>query len=283
MRNGLFASALLLAVMFPVLPLRAQTASRPQAGAAQAVPDLSGIWEATIDLAPGDRPRSDICGEPACDGLLKRPLAHDVIVEAPQMLPWAEEKHKAAMEGVPEGIPFRREEADLYFSACTPLGPSATMLAFFNAVEVRQFPDVVLLFFGGIAGEADHGVRRIYLDGRGHPPNLKPTWMGHSIGRYEGDTLVVDTIGIISINGNRFLDLRGHPHTDALRLAERFRRVDQKTLEYEVTIDDPKAYKNTWRIKIVREMAHSGPRFWDDSICEELLQMGTHYGAEARK
>ena len=162
------------------------------------------------------------------------------------------------------------------------MGPSALMLAFFNFVELRQFPDVVFLLFGGVAGEPDHAVRRIYVDGRGHPPDWRPTWMGHSIGKYEGDTLVVDTIGIISINGNRLVDLQGHPQSDALHLVERIRRVKQ-SLEYEVTIDDPKAYKNSWKKKLVRELAAPGPRFWDDSICEELLRMGTHYSAESRK
>ncbi len=283
MRNGRMGSTLLLLAIFATgCSGRFETADEE---AAKAIPDLSGIWEATLDLPPGTQARSDVCGEPACQKFLGEPPAQafDITVEAPQMLPWAEEKHKAAMEGVPEGIPIRREDADPYFSACTPLGPSATMLAFFNGVEVRQFPDVVFLFFGGIAGEADHGVRRIYLDGRGHPPDWRPTWMGHSIGRYDGDTLVVDTIGIISINGNRFVDLSGHPHTDALHLVERIRRVDQKTLEYEVTIEDPMAYKNSWRKRLVRELASPGPRFWDDSICEELLQMGTHYSAEAQK
>ena len=154
------------------------------------------------------------------------------------------------------------------------------MLLPFISVELRQFPDVVLVLFGGTAGETDHAVRRVYVDGRGHPPNFQPTWMGHSIGRYDGDTLVVDTIGI---KGNRWLDMEGHPHTDALHLVERIRLVDESSLEFEVTIDDPEAYKNSWAKKVVRKLAAPGPRFWDEANCEELLQMGTHYGAEARQ
>jgi hypothetical protein len=155
------------------------------------------------------------------------------------------------------------------------------MLATYVAVELRQFPDVVLLLFGGgNAGEGDHAVRRIYVDGRGHPANLKPSWMGHSIGSYEGDTLVVDTVGV---KGNRWLDDRGHPHSDDLHLVERIRRVSQNSLEYEAIIEDPKAYKIPWRKKLVRPLATPGPRFWDETNCEELLRMGTHYGAEAKK
>ena len=104
--------------------------------------------------------------------------------------------------------------------------------------------------------------------------------MGHSIGRYDGDTLVVDTIGV---SEKSWLDGQGHPHTDALHLVEHIRRVDQKSLEFDVTISDPIAYKNSWTKKIVRQLASSGPRLWDEAICQELLQMGTHYGAETRK
>jgi len=109
---------------------------------------------------------------------------------------------------------------------------------------------------------------------------VKPTWIGHSIGRYDGDTLVVDTIGMY---GDRWLDPQGHPHTDALHLVERIRRVDQDSLEAEVTITDPKAYKNSWRRKLVRKLAPPDPRVWDEFECEELLQMGTHYSAESPK
>jgi hypothetical protein len=281
MRYGLIAFVVLLLVVFGVLPMSAQTASGSPAGADKAIPALSGIWEAPVDQ------RNNVCGEAACANLLKQlgepPPQHDITIVEPQMLPWAAEKYKVARAGLPDAAPTGHEEANPWFSACTPLGPSALMLGFFNAVELRQFPDVVLLFFAGSGGEADHLVRHVYMDGRGHPPDLRPTWMGDSIGHYEGDTLVVDTIGIRSINRSRMVDLEGHPHSDALRLLERFRRVNQNSLEYEVTINDPKAYKNSWVKKIVRQLAPPGPRFWDQAECEELLQMGTHYGAAARQ
>jgi hypothetical protein len=283
MRNCLIASTVLLLVMFAFFATacsdRVETADEE---AAKTIPDLSGIWEGPINLTPDGRERFDLCGEPTCDELLSKiPLPQgDTTVEEPQMLPWAEEKYKAAREGVPERIPFGREDVNPWFSACMPMGPSWLILSPFIAVELRQFPDMVLLFFSGSAGEGDHTVRRVYLDGRGHPANLQPTSMGQSIGRYDGDALVVDTIGI---NGERWIDEQGHPHSDALHLVERIRRVNQKNLEVEVTIDDPKAYKNSWRKKIVRQSAASGPRIWDIADCEELLRMGTHFSAEAQK
>jgi hypothetical protein len=90
------------------------------------------------------------------------------------------------------------------------------------------------LFEGNI-----HSYRQIFLDGRPHPNDLDPTWYGHSIGTFEGDTLVIDTVGF---NDRFWFDFAGHPHTERMHTIERFRRPDVNTLEYEVTIDDPGAY-----------------------------------------
>jgi len=284
MPNGRMASTLLLLTTFFFLATgcssRVETADQE---AAKAVPDLSGIWEAphVLNSVYARSGLSDLCGEGACEELLKRkPEELIVTVEEPQMLPWAEEIYKTTREVGGKDPNAPREDADPWFSACMPFSPTALTLSPFIAVELRQFPDVVLLFFGGTAGEGDHAVRRVYVDGRGHPPGVKPTWMGHSIGSYDGDTLVVDTIGL---QGGRWIDWQGHPHTDALHLVERIRRVSQNSLEFEVTIDDPQAYKKPWTKKIVRQLATAGPRVWDATECEELLQMGTHYSAETRK
>ena len=91
--------------------------------------------------------------------------------------------------------------------------------------------------------EYDHFVRHIYTDRREHLPNMKPTWMGDSTGNWQGDTLVVDTIGF---NDKSWLDQVGHPHSDALHLVERIRRVDRDTLRDDIEIDDPKAYSRAW-------------------------------------
>ncbi len=90
------------------------------------------------------------------------------------------------------------------------------------------------LFEGNI-----HSYRQIFLDGRTHPDDPDPSWYGHSIGRLEGDTLVVDSIGF---NDRFWFDFAGHPHTDQMHVVERFRRPDFDHLDYEITIDDPGAY-----------------------------------------
>lgn len=89
-------------------------------------------------------------------------------------------------------------------------------------------------------------VRQIFTDGRGHPSDLEPTYMGNAIGKFEGDTLVIDSVGF---NDKTWLDPMGLPHSDALHVVERMRRVDHDTLEDTYTIDDPKVYTMTWTAK----------------------------------
>jgi len=105
-------------------------------------------------------------------------------------------------------------------------------------MQVIQIPGEVILLF-----EYDHYIRHIYLDRREHPKELDLTWMGDSIGWWEGNTLVVDTAGL---NDKTWLDQVGHPHSDALHVVERIRRIDRDTLQDDLTIDDPKAYKKSW-------------------------------------
>jgi hypothetical protein len=92
--------------------------------------------------------------------------------------------------------------------------------------------------------EREHAYRQIWTDGRQHPKDLEPTYMGDSIGWWEGDTFVVDTIGF---NENKnWIDFFGDPHSDQLHLIERYKRVDHDTLTMQLIVDDPKAYTQTW-------------------------------------
>jgi hypothetical protein len=105
-------------------------------------------------------------------------------------------------------------------------------------VEVKELQRMYIFDNGG-----PMSYRIIYMDGRAHPPNLTPTNYGHSIGKWEGDTLVVETVGL---NEKFWLDTRGTPHTAQLKFTERFTRTDANTLQYQVTIDDPGAYTKPW-------------------------------------
>lgn len=97
-----------------------------------------------------------------------------------------------------------------------------------------------ILFEGNI-----HSYRQIFMDGRGHPADPDPTWYGHSIGKWEGDSLVVDTVGY---NDRFWFDFDGHPHTEQLHTIERFTRPDLGTLRWDITIEDPGAYEKPFTL-----------------------------------
>jgi hypothetical protein len=105
--------------------------------------------------------------------------------------------------------------------------------------QIYQVPDRIIFIFEGGA----HIWRVVYMDGRPHRKEPNPSFVGDAIGRWEGDTLVVDTIGF---NDTTWLDQEGHPHTESLHTVERFTRRDEMTLHYQVTIDDRMAYTNSW-------------------------------------
>lgn len=143
-----------------------------------------------------------------------------------------------------------------------PSGPRLMTTPF--PMEIIQLPQqkrIVMIYEGGT-----HIWRIIYMDGRPHPEGdqLNPSWLGHSVGRWEGDTLVVDVVGF---NEGGWIDMAGDPHTDRLHVIERYTRKDLYTLHYEATIDDPGTYTEPWTIGF--------DILWDDQgeiqeyICQE--------------
>jgi hypothetical protein len=151
----------------------------------------------------------------------------------PPFRPSAEAKYKAT---TPE------QDPEL---TCVPPGIPATLLEPFP-IEILQVPGKILMLF-----EYDHLARPIYTDGRKIPSDPDPTYMGTSVGRWEGDTLVVDTVGF---NEKTWLDSTGLPHSDALHVTERIRRLDHNTLEDLITIDDPKMYTKPWTVRKVFDL-----------------------------
>jgi len=128
---------------------------------------------------------------------------------------------------------------------CLPPG-GPRLMATPYPMEIIQLPEqkrVIMIFEG-----ATHVWREIYMDGREHPKgdDLNPTYLGHSVGRYEGDALVVDVVGF---NEQTWLDYFGHPHTDQLHIVEKFSRPNKRTLHYEATVDDPGAYAKPFTIR----------------------------------
>jgi hypothetical protein len=106
--------------------------------------------------------------------------------------------------------------------------------------KIVQLPGEVVILY-----EAFTQYRQIFMDGRPLPKDPNPNWLGYSVGRYEGDTLVVESGGF---NGKAWLDQAGHPATEALHVTERFRRKDFGHLQIQITIDDAKAYTKPWTV-----------------------------------
>jgi hypothetical protein len=137
---------------------------------------------------------------------------------------------------------YRQENQLEPYTRCKPSGAfrqvaTAYGTQFVNFPELKQF---IIFQTGG-----SHSYRTIYMDGRQHPADLAPSYYGHSIGRFEGDTLVVDTVGY---NERMWVsNLEGMPHSEKLHTIERFTRTDMNNMRYELTIDDPGAYTATWK------------------------------------
>jgi hypothetical protein len=108
-------------------------------------------------------------------------------------------------------------------------------------VEIVEIADAGRLYIFDIGGP--HTFRTVYMDGRAHPRDLSPTYYGHSIGWWEGDTLVIDTVGF---NESFWLDRRGLPHTEQMHTVEQLTRIDAETIAYEITVHDPGAYTAPW-------------------------------------
>ena len=176
--------------------------------------DLSGVW------------------------LVREPGATFSKTPPPAMTAWAEARFKANRATIGPTAALDSNDPTV---ACFPPGVPYVLLVPVPFEFIQTSGRVLQLF------EYNHNVRRIYTDGRAHPSDLQDTesaqWMGHSTGRWLEDTFVVDTVGF---NDRTWLDRAGHPHSAALHLVERLRRVDRSTLEYTVTVDDPQAYVGPW-------------------------------------
>lgn len=120
---------------------------------------------------------------------------------------------------------------------CNPLG--LPRIHFFSwPLEIIQTPDKMIQVF-----EWTRVYREIWTDGRSLPTDWDPRWYGYSVGRWEGDTFIVDSVGF---DDRTWIDHFGRPHSDQMRLQERYRRTDHETLELTMTLDDPKAYTKLW-------------------------------------
>ena len=154
----------------------------------------------------------------------------------------------------PEEIPFQPWARGLYdyrqetlaaedpHVRCTPPGGPRQFAVPFG-IQIVQAPYMNRIFI--LSGGSTRPWREIYMDSREHPEGdfLNPSYFGHSVGRWEGDTLVIDTVGF---NERFWIHREGFPHTESMHLIERITRTTMNSLRYEITIDDPGAYTEPW-------------------------------------
>jgi len=192
----------------------------PAPRAADGHPDLSGIWLRVRPPAPAAR----------------RGFTGLEVFEPPGFVfpytPWAEAIFKERQARLGAGRPSER---------CLPHGVPDAMLPE-TPFKIVQHPGLTLVLYEEFAR-----FRQIFLDGRAYPVDPNPAWLGYSLGRWDGDTFVVDTRGF---NDLTWLDDAGRPHSDRMRTTERFRRRDFGHMEMALTIDDPKAYTRSWSVTI---------------------------------
>jgi hypothetical protein len=225
----------------------------PAPRTADGKPDLSGVW----DVSPRrEKPGSAPPGQP--------PLALFADIGANlqgglPFQPWAAELSKMRVANQ------RYDNPD---ALCLPQGPLQYHLDP-QPREIFQMPRKTLIVY-----ESNYGLRTIYTDGRPLPPQGEPQpyWHGYSIGHWEGDTFVVESNNFRGVQGGNaadgWFDQMGSPFTDALRLTERFRRVNYGNLEIDITIDDPKAYTRPFTVRVEQRIVADG---WEmvEFICHE--------------
>jgi hypothetical protein len=186
--------------------------SAPAPRRADGKPDLSGVWNPNPKYLVN--------------------LAADMKPEEVPLQPWSLALYNERKEGK-----HSKEEPD---ANCQSQGVPKIDAAP-APYKFVQLPGLVIILY-----EAFTQFRQVFMDGRGLPKDPNPTWLGYSVGKWDGDTLVVESAGF---NGKAWLDQEGHPLTDALHVTERFRRRDFGHMDLDVTIDDPKAYTKPWSAK----------------------------------
>jgi hypothetical protein len=184
----------------------------------------------------------------------QQPTFHVGDVNSPILQPWARDEMRKRNDKILAGKPGYTRQV-----SCWPVGVPTFLLYPVQPIYIVQGPKEVLMI-----SQEDHMVRHIYLN-KSHSPRVKPSWYGESVGHYEGDALVVDTVGL---NNQTWVDNYRTPHTDRLHVVERFHMVDSaKTLEVDIHVEDPGAFTTPWNAVQRYRRAEQGPIL--ESFCAE--------------
>lgn len=236
----------LLAVVAGVALASVPAETRQNGEGGSARPDFSGVWR-TINAPAAPREGTTLRWLPAPG-------------ELPPLNPAYMERYKKIQASRETGS----EETEPV-ALCLPPGMPYFTLAQYG-LEVVQSKDKVAFF-----SEWMDAYRRVYLDGRTMPKDFDPSYFGYSTGRWEGDTLVVDTV---NLRDDTVLDRYGSPHSDAMRITERIRLVDPNTLEDVMVVSDPKAFTKPWDVVRRYRRAAKGNDELHENTCTEGLRVG---------
>ncbi len=226
--------------------------------AANGKPDLSGVWHSAYAPA-GENTRlfgdeSKTFAVPGDDPTTFPKYFLNILVDF-----------------TPEQSPLRPEFAAVFRSnsarrgtespvaQCLPQGLPRADLTNYAPFKMIQTADEIAVLY-----EIDNTYRQIYLDGRKLPVDPQPAWLGYSVGRWEGDTLVVNAAGF---NDKSWLDVVGHPHSEDLHLEERFHRRDFGHMDLSITVEDPKMYTRPFTIQVTEVLVPDSDVL--ESICNE--------------
>jgi len=205
-------------------------------------PDLSGIWQPEIN------PYRFTVIQNLKDEDLFRPEAKAIFLQ--------------------RVADFRRDDP---ITNCLPGGPSEMMSMTYR---IMQSPNLVALLFESGTGR----FRQIHMDGRELPKDPNPTWLGYSVGHWEGDTLVVESAGF---NSRTWLDRVGHPHSEKLRVTEKFRRVDFGHMQFQTTFDDPETLTKPLTISLTVDYLPDTDML--ENVCNETDRNKAHMLYTANK
>ena len=257
MKKFFVISMTLLIVLILVLPVQSQAQDRVRSvnvGGTPLVPDK--LVNGPVPRLPDGKP--DLTG-PWMGGGSNADIERDGGLKPGELplLPWAKE------------LRDKRKEEDEPYTACLPMSvPRVNPYPwkFSMSYTSKGLTYIYILHETGDAGAH----RVVYMDGRKHPDDLLPTWWGHSIGSWEGDTLVIDTVGY---NDKFWFDSRGTPHTQKLHTIERWNRINYGTLVNDFTLDDPGAFSKPVHLKFTAKLMRPDLDLME-FICLENNQVG---------